>query len=33
MEEVLRQRLMRRIESLPEAHIYQVLDYIARLSE
>ncbi|RMH14621.1 MAG: DUF2281 domain-containing protein [Gemmatimonadetes bacterium] len=28
MHEVLRQRLMRRIESLPEAQIYQVLDYI-----
>jgi hypothetical protein len=28
MEEVLRQRLMRRIESLPEAQIYQVLDFI-----
>lgn len=28
MEEVLRQRLLRRIESLPEAQIYQVLDYI-----
>jgi Protein of unknown function (DUF2281) len=28
MEEVLRQRLMRKIESLPEEQVYQVLDYI-----
>lgn len=28
MHDVLRQRLMRRIESLPESQIYQVLDYI-----
>ncbi len=28
MHEVLRQRLLRRIESLPEAQVYQVLDYI-----
>ncbi|HZD05851.1 MAG TPA: DUF2281 domain-containing protein [Longimicrobiales bacterium] len=28
MHEVLRQRLMRRIESLPEEQVYQVLDYI-----
>jgi len=28
MHEVLRQRLMRRLESLPEAQIYQVLDYV-----
>lgn len=28
MHEVLRQRLLRRIESLPEAQIYQVLDFI-----
>lgn len=28
MHDVLRQRLMRRLESLPEAQIYQVLDYV-----
>lgn len=28
MHETLRQRLMRRIETLPEEQIYQVLDYI-----
>lgn len=28
MHEVLRQRLLRKIESLPEDQIYQVLDYI-----
>ena len=28
MHDVLRQRLMRKIESLPEQQIYQVLDYI-----
>ncbi len=28
MHDVLRQRLLRKIESLPEAQIYQVLDYI-----
>lgn len=28
MHEVLRQRLIRRIESLPEEQVYQVLDYI-----
>lgn len=28
MHDVLRQRLLRRIESLPEEQIYQVLDYI-----
>ena len=28
MHEVLRQRLLRRIESLPESQIYQVLDFI-----
>ena len=28
MHEVLRQRLMRRIESLPEEQVYQVLDFI-----
>ncbi len=28
MHDVLRQRLLRRIESLPEAQVYQVLDYI-----
>lgn len=28
MHDVLRQRLMRKIESLPEDQIYQVLDYI-----
>lgn len=28
MHEVLRQRLLRRIETLPEAQIYQVLDFI-----
>lgn len=28
MHEVLRQRLLRRIESLPEAQVYQVLDFI-----
>src|SRR5688572_10906234 len=28
MHEVLRQRLLRRIESLPEGQIYQVLDFI-----
>ena len=28
MHDVLRQRLMRRIESLPDAQIYQVLDFI-----
>ncbi len=28
MHDVLRQRLLRRIESLPETQVYQVLDYI-----
>lgn len=28
MHDVLRQRLMRKIESLPEDQVYQVLDYI-----
>jgi hypothetical protein len=28
MHDVLRQRVMRRLESLPEGQIYQVLDYI-----
>ncbi len=28
MHDVLRQRLMRKIESLPEEQIYQVLDYV-----
>ena len=28
MHEILRQRLMRRIETLPEEQVYQVLDYI-----
>lgn len=28
MHDVLRQRLMRKIESLPEEQVYQVLDYI-----
>lgn len=28
MHEVLRQRLIRRLESLPEAQLYQVLDYV-----
>ena len=28
MHDVLRQRLLRRIESLPEAQVYQVLDFI-----
>jgi hypothetical protein len=28
MHEVLRQRLLRRIESLPEAQVYQVLDFV-----
>jgi hypothetical protein len=28
MHDVLRQRLLRRIESLPESQIYQVLDFI-----
>lgn len=28
MHDVLRQRLLRKIESLPEAQVYQVLDYI-----
>ena len=28
MHEVLRQRLLRRIETLPESQIYQVLDFI-----
>lgn len=28
MHEVLRQRLLRRIESLPESQVYQVLDFI-----
>ncbi len=28
MHDVLRQRLMRKLESLPEEQIYQVLDYI-----
>ena len=28
MHEVLRQRLLRTIESLPESQVYQVLDYI-----
>lgn len=32
MHEVLRQRLLRKIESLPEDQIYQVLDYIEFLS-
>jgi hypothetical protein len=28
MHDILRQRLMRKIESLPEEQVYQVLDYI-----
>lgn len=28
MHEVLRQRLMRRLDSLPEEQVYQVLDYV-----
>jgi len=28
MHDVLRQRLLRKIESLPDAQIYQILDYI-----
>jgi uncharacterized membrane protein len=32
MNEVLRQRLWRHIESLPEEQVYQVLDYIEFLS-
>lgn len=28
MHDVLRQRLIRRLESLPEAQLYQVLDYV-----
>ena len=28
MHDVLRQRLLRRIESLPEEQVYQVLDFI-----
>lgn len=28
MHDVLRQRLLRRIESLPEAQVYQVLDFV-----
>ena len=28
MHDVLRQRLMRKIESLPEEQVYQILDYI-----
>ncbi len=28
MHDILRQRLMRRIESLPEEQVYQILDYI-----
>ncbi len=32
MDEVLRQRLWRHIEALPEAQVYQVLDYIEFLS-
>lgn len=28
MHDVLRQRLLRRLESLPEAQLYQVLDYV-----
>lgn len=32
MHEVLRQRLLRKIETLPEERIYQVLDYIEFLS-
>jgi hypothetical protein len=28
MHEVLRQRLLRRLESLPESQLYQVLDYV-----
>lgn len=28
MHDVLRQRVIRRLESLPEAQVYQVLDYI-----
>ena len=28
MHEVLRQRLLRRVESLPDAQVYQVLDFI-----
>ena len=33
MHDVLRQRLMRTIESLPDQQIYQVLDYIEFLEE
>ena len=32
MDEILRQRLWRHIEALPEAQVYQVLDYIEFLS-
>ena len=28
MHDILRQRLMRKIESLPEEQVYQILDYI-----
>lgn len=28
MHDVLRQRLLRRLESLPEAQLYQILDYV-----
>ena len=33
MHDVLRNRLLRRIESLPDGQIYQVLDYIEFLEE
>ena len=33
MHDVLRNRLLRRIESLPDSQIYQVLDYIEFLEE
>ena len=32
MHDMLRQRLMRQIEALPEAQVYQVLDYIEFLA-
>jgi hypothetical protein len=28
MHDILRERLMRKIESLPEDQVYQILDYI-----
>ncbi len=32
MHDILRQRLMRKIESLPEEQVYQILDYIEFLA-